>query len=713
MALFSKELPPNLLKYFIMQIPYGIRYILLSVFSILMALGWLYFDLFRIDHLWRSDSENTSVMVWIMALMVVLTGIFYKIVQSLKYSSRQKNISKAFYILIVLAYWWFYIGVVVWGIEAFQKSSSLAMFWSIVKSHFVMPVLIAFAPPYLFYRISVWKETSRFYRRTFKENRGGSGRWAGIRTYEKREVDLSKNDKFKGILTDTIVLGRSLSIYDHTPRFIGIKNDPHIISIAASGGGKSVTVAWNNLAMYRGSIIVFDPKGEHSLNTLARRSSKAWLLKNGIKSKTIKELPNGETYMLDPFGVNEKYGLPSFHYNPLCEIDINSKLARGMLSALSDGAVSPGSADDEHWVEWSRSVIEGVTAFVLDRYPKEHHNLPFILDLINGVEVFADPVNINAEVDSLFAGIQKPSQTADPKRFDALLDDMMLHGTAAGNLPMEVAVKLKQMSDRERGSILSSVSRSLKWIGDPAMRDHLSKQSDFKFSEFGVKQEKGINGEAYDFIQTCYVVLPDGMIKSQMRWVRTIISIGIKSMQQNRERLPEIPTLVMLDELPRLGGKIEVVAEGFGILRSYKIKLWGFIQEIGQLQNDYGKRFESILANSTIQVFAVNNMKTAEWVSQDLGEARQRRTERRRGCLGFFFPRTVHETALPLLTPNEVMNKFRKSDNIQYVRTTEDYPMLLERVSFKPLKFGGDNKFEEKQFHSFPNEGLRGHFEEW
>ena len=514
-----------------------------------------------------------------------------------------------------------------------------------------LPFGFAYLPEIIMQERQKIKE-NRAFRQTFKEGRGGSSQWAGEPTLSRFQASASMNNK-------KILLGRSLFDDDPNTRVIGIGDDAHMITVGMTGSGKSTTVLFPNLATYGGSAIVLDPKGELANKTYFCRSSESTLNWLNLPSKVSEHLINGRCYVLDPFG--ETKGLPLSCYNLLSEIDIDSDRVREMLSAISDGCVPPEKGENIHFEELSKNFIEGIIAHVLSWYPKENHHLPFVFDLINGID--AD------------------LKAADPTKFNELLYEM-LRDDAAGGLPQQIASKILEMGDREKGSVLSTVARSVKWMSDPAMRKHLI-TSDFNFS--------GIN------YMTVYIVLPDGLIKEQMRWLRSLISLSLTLIKNSPNRA-EIPTLFVMDEFPRLGGKIDIISEGFGILRGYGIKLWAFLQDIGQLQRDYPERWTSMLANSTVQVFGVNDMRTAEWVSGMLGKGAVTVKDKHKGS---------QEYITSLLTPNEVMVKFGKTENRQFVKPAEGFPMRLERCAYKPLDIG------KHGFYEYERNALKGCFEDW
>lgn len=681
-----------------MKIPFGYKFVFTSVVAFGLAYMWIkaiFPERTNEDVLSEMSVVCANVTVFVLVI-IAFGGIFPflgRILSQVTLPPILMNFKQSNVVLftfcfpiISLAITIFLFGEIV--IPYVKKSEFLPAIKSVVgngelilKSHFlesiktvfyytVVPIGIAVLPPKLLKLRQKMNENKTF-RQLFLEGRGGSARWASIASLEKREHPLyviesiGINEGDNGQETDEIILGKSLFDDDPTPRTIGIKDDAHMLTIGMTGSGKSTTVLLPNLAMYKGSAIVLDPKGELANKTYRRRSDSSFLESQNIRSKTKQHL-GGKCYVLDPF--SETSGLPGSRYNLLSEIDINSDRARELLSAISDGCVTPEKGDSKHFEELAKYFIEGVIAHVLSKYPQQHHHLPFVFDLVHGIDT--------------------ELKVADPTKFKELLY-IMMKNDAAGGLPQQVASKLLEMGERERGSVLSTVSRSLKWMGDPAMRKHLI-DSDFRFSEF-----------TYD-TKTAYIVIPDGLIKEQMRWLRCLISVSIGVMRNSGK--PKTPTLLILDEFPRLGGKIEAIAEGFGILRGYGIKIWAFIQDIGQLQKDYPDRWSSMTANATVQVFGVNDVETAEWLSQNLGSAVQRRTDGREGLTKLYRPKVVNENIYPLLTPNEVMTKFGKTTNRQVVMPTDGLPMRLERLAYKPLNFSGN------KFRGYP---LQFHFEDW
>lgn len=58
-----------------------------------------------------------------------------------------------------------------------------------------------------------------------------------------------------------------------------------------------------------------------------------------------------------------------------------------------------------------------------------------------------------------------------------------------------------------------------------------------------------------------------------------------------------------------------------GLMAGYGMQLWPILQDLHQLRSTYGQRAGTFMSNAgLIQVFNVNDMDTASWVSKALGD---------------------------------------------------------------------------------------------
>lgn len=609
-------------------------------------------------------------------------------------------------VLVVVVFWSGYSYA--WGAfvtigDTFPKdgdiASSAALRKHVLNSilYFVrnlgIPVILFAAPLVWTYKKALLTEHPRFLE-LFLIGRGGSARWAGLGAYNKNHfwfpdcvMTYSNGIEYQGAVNKRIYLGKTLFQDTFIPQHAGIFDDAHMLTIGATGSGKSTTALWPNLITYEGSAFVIDPKGEHARRTMGRRQS--WVgwdegewahdaVQDGLISstkgtdtrkitKTTRQV-GSHCWLLDPFREVSQY--PSAAYNPLSEITIEDDNARGLISAISDGCVMPEGETNAHFYESAKTILEGIIAHVMSRHAKEEQNLPFIYDLLLGMrdslELDQQFIQKEPKPPGFFEKLKRKLDISDPNLLDELLIEMRTNG-AAGGLPQLAANVLDRAGDRERGSIMTTVFRSIKWVSDPAMRKALQ-DGPFTF-------KKSFNRWK---CSTVYIVLPERFMKEQARWMRTLINLSIAVIQQSKHR-EEIPTLYVLDEFPRMGGALKMIEEGVVTLRSAGIKLWPIIQNIGQLKRDYGRNWETFVSSSNVQLFGVNDTDTARWASERIGQALRKETK------GMIRKRTVSKETIKLMTPDEIMSYCGKDSNRGIVIPVTGYPMRLERMAYKPL----------------------------
>ncbi len=553
-------------------------------------------------------------------------------------------------------------------------------FWVSVASFLIMTITVSIVnglPP--IYKLKLMVQGKGWYQSFFKQGYGGSASWANFGQFEKMQgghADVRDEYNEYGTILNYPFLGKSLIDDDPYPRAIVQKDDTHLITTGITGSGKSTTVLYTNLAMYKHKIIVFDPKGELAMNTFWRRYRTRFSgnHNNRSYSRIKKTLPVGRSIVLDPYN-ETRNKLEYEKFNPLLEIDLNDKRAIALLNAISDGCVMKSSNEkDIHWTEWAKNIIEAMIVHVLSKFPRVNHNLPFILDLLTGKETIPfDEDDVSDKLDS----------------FNELLIDMKLND-AFGGLPMQVATQLLSMGYEERGSVLSTTYRSLKWVGEPTMREQLSGCDTF-------------------YVQnTLYVVLPADMIAPQARWVRVVMGCFLVMEQEEvsrseRGKQPSVEkTLFIFDEFAQLGGNLEVITNGFPILRGYNIKLWLIVQNLSQLKTSFGERYNDIVGASTLQIFGINDLDTAKWVSERLGKRVNRIEQPATFDNKGKKQKRYVERIDPLLSVDEVENMLKKNKKTMIVFSPEGKPMRLERVTYKPIPGYNLVPFD-----------LKGHFEDW
>ncbi|BAU94028.1 putative TraG conjugal transfer transmembrane protein (plasmid) [Methylorubrum populi] len=177
---------------------------------------------------------------------------------------------------------------------------------------------------------------------------------------------------------------------------------------------------------------------------------------------------------------------------------------------------------------------------------------------------------------------------------------------AAGGLVARAANRHLSKSDREASGVLSAAQRHTHFLDSPRMGAVMAR-SDFGFAD--LKQ-----GTC-----TVFLVLPPDRLDAYGRWLRLMVAQAITALARSPHKPPS-PVLFLLDEFAALG-RLEPVERAMGLMAGYGLQLWPILQDLHQLRSTYGQRAGTFLANAGVtQVFNVNDVDTAAWVSRALGD---------------------------------------------------------------------------------------------
>jgi type IV secretion system protein VirD4 len=372
--------------------------------------------------------------------------------------------------------------------------------------------------------------------------------------------------------------------------------DRHILTVAGSRAGKSMSMILPNLLDYQGAALVSDPKAELADKTALRRAVDL----------------GQDVFVLDPFGkasqgIKDAGLLASF--NPLSMLSDPETLVED-ADLIADALVVQGG-NDPHWDESAKRVIQGVILHVatFPRYGRKR-NLCTVRDLLNfGATV--DPRFITA--DQFEKNAHLLSNDEPPRGMAGLFFEMLCN-QAAANVVNAVAFDMAEKPDKERDSILSSARRQTSFLDLPRMRAVL-KEGTFSrtIPDLSILKtaEKGA---------TIYLCLPAGYMRICSRWLRLFVDLALKAMERNINDDLKAPVLFCLDEFPVLGYMPQIEAAA-GQLASFDLRLWPIVQDLTQLKALYGERWETFIGNAAVvQLFGTSDLTTLRYMSELVGK---------------------------------------------------------------------------------------------
>ena len=340
---------------------------------------------------------------------------------------------------------------------------------------------------------------------------------------------------------------------------VGCLDDRHITTVAGSRSGKGRSVIIPNLLSYPGSMVVVDPKGENA----------------SITSRYRSEQLGQNVCVLDPFEITADQCAPyRKRFNPLSILSLESPTLVEDAGLIADALVVSTNTKDSHWDDSARSVIEGLLLHVVTEHtPTQRDPEP---NLLAAAE--------------LLSGRRLSPEDGMPMSINQVLGEM-LENRWLDNRIAAAAQSLKDKPDSERGSIISTARKNLKFLDYDAMGSVLSGH-DFDLGDLKTKPT------------TIYLVLPAMRMNTCKQWLRLFVNLILATVERVNIR-PKHPVIMVLDEMPVLGYMRELES-AIGQVAGLGLRLHCILQDLGQLKALYKDRYETFLGNSGILQFFGN-----------------------------------------------------------------------------------------------------------
>jgi type IV secretion system protein VirD4 len=420
---------------------------------------------------------------------------------------------------------------------------------------------------------------------------------------------------------------------------VGLGDDRHCVTVAGSRAGKGRSVVIPTLLSYEGSVLSIDPKAE--LATITARHRVERLRQRGVA--------------LDPFMVTSGYAASlRAGFNPMSVLTPDSATLIEDAGLIADGLVvrENSNSGDPHWDDSARGFIEGVVVHVATA--PEHagrRHLGTVRDLIMG----------SAEV-------------TQGKGLDRVEAEMRSNAAAHG-VVQDAAEDFFSKPDDERGSVLSTARRHIRFLAYPAIRDNIARDD---LDLASLKREK----------VTVYLCLPAMRMGTCNRWFRLVVNMALAAFEREPAK-PSPPVLMVLDEFATLG-HMRTIEDAAGQLAGFGIKLWPILQDLGQLKALYKDRWQTFLGNAgAVQFFGNSDLTTLDYIAKRLGttsvivknqsevaDRDQTRTDRRGAAWNVQTP--------SLMTVDEIARIFGRDDALQrqLVIWSGFDPLILSRIKY-------------------------------
>jgi type IV secretion system protein VirD4 len=459
---------------------------------------------------------------------------------------------------------------------------------------------------------------------------------------------------------------------DHGVNFhAGIDDDRHLFLFAGSRSGKGVSYVAMNAALWPGPLFIIDPKGEAASITAIHRARLEDAKGTGT---SVRRFKGGRVAILDPLReVRGPARAFRITYNPLVDIDLSEGGGVRAIQAFADALIHTEKGSGAHFGENAETIVAGVLEAIKTLEPPERQTLLFLRD-------------------KLLAG------------FDDLLFYLSRVVTQAG-LAREAAAVMSEVGTNEWGSFRSTLSRSTKWLAEPAMQAHLNASS------FSLRQ-------AVQDAWSIYVVLQQTEVVAFRSWLRLISRIAIDAKVALGPYQSGPRTLFMLDEFASLG-RFKIIEDSAGFLAGYGMKLMPIIQNLGQLQELYARNWETFLGNAgAIIAFGLNDSGSEKYVADRIGRIIQEEYSQSTSAgssgqmiggsasTGSNWNKARHER--PIRFPNEIHEQGARETGRAFIIPASGRAFTVRRQSYTSLPQGSYDAPEfisrwEERFSSLLN----------
>jgi type IV secretion system protein VirD4 len=350
---------------------------------------------------------------------------------------------------------------------------------------------------------------------------------------ELRRVEAVNRERDKGA---RLLLG----YVDGAPFYYS--TEKHVYVTAPSRAGKGWGFIIPNLRQYEHSVFVIDPKGENCIQTAADRRA----LGHTIAA-------------FDPYGLT---GEPCATFDPIGAMMRAGSDAANLVTGADYLAESLVIGKDDHWNESARAVVRAFVLHLATAREGALHGRP--RDLVTLRELVTGYFDVTLEA--------------------------MRESEALDGLLARLAESILDIPEDERGSIVSTVRRSTKWLDNPALARMFKASPDGVTFDALRDEEKKLS---------VFVCLPALVFTTYPQPCRLLTTFALDTMMRQltgRKR----PTLFILDELAQLQ-HLPIVSRAFTLGAGYGVQVWAIFQSVAQARQLY--QLDSLYGSSGVRAF--------------------------------------------------------------------------------------------------------------
>lgn len=446
----------------------------------------------------------------------------------------------------------------------------------------------------------------------------------------------------------------------------------------------------------RGSMVIFDPKGENYDATAGWRSKFSIVvpfrplgnrpLPADGKTLTKTDIEKWKAENRTEDNLNSKPEWTA-HYNPILEIPNNPNTAfawADMIAEIFFGSEKGKGGGDETSAYFANKARDIFTAVVLHVRFAPEDIIPWKEKNMSTVLAFMSEASNNGKTG------EEVSEEENEGCGEAMCAEMIAtdHGSDVINNLIRLAANRSTMQPaKERGSTYSTVFSKISLFQDPLIAEATS-YSDFSVDDF-------INGKN---AISLYLIVPYNHIARIAPIFRMLITFMIKKFSDgttnaNSVKL-KIPCLFLLDEFPVLG-YFPDIAQNMGILAGYGVTFFIVSQSVNQIVDVYGENHPFLDHCKTKIIYAPGNYKDANMVSQMIGN---------RSILLDNKSSNMASLGASNLSSQEISVSLINADELMKLEFSRCIVLLEGKPPYKGKKvvYYEDPRFKDKSFMKIP-----------
>jgi type IV secretion system protein VirD4 len=197
-------------------------------------------------------------------------------------------------------------------------------------------------------------------------------------------------------------------------------------------------------------------------------------------------------------------------------------------------------------------------------------------------------------------------------------------GTVAGPFIKLVGEMIKSKSDwvNECANIIGTTQGSERqWVG--VLTEAIDQLAVWSYDRIkAATQTSDFHFEDVRENTTIYICIPPDHISAYRAFLRVVVGCAMRELKTSYSGdRDEKPVLMVLDEFPLLH-HMQPIEDSLAYIAGYGVKLWFFVQDIGQFQQHYPSTWRSFIANCGVRTFfGVSDYETAKLVSDMTGQS--------------------------------------------------------------------------------------------